>query len=357
MAEKEIRVAIAGIGCCTGHLVQGVYKYNDVEDNSKSIPGLMHPVLGDYKIRNIKYVAAFDIDKNKIGKDLSEAIFTHPNNMTKFAEVPKHGVEVKMGPILDGAPPHLREFFNVADEYEPCDVVEELKKAKADILVNFIPTGSEKAAKFYANCAIDAGCAFINCMPEFITSNKEFVEKANKAKVPLIGDDIKSQIGATILHRVISQLCVDRGVKINKTSQLNFAGNTDFVNLVKRGETKELSKKSSVESIIPYEAEVSVGFGYIGLQKDQKICRLYWEGENFGGNPVTIHLECAIEDSANAAGCIIDAIRYAKIALDRNIGGPIYSASSYLMKHPPKRFSDDEAKENCEKFISGEIDW
>jgi myo-inositol-1-phosphate synthase len=357
MAEKEIRVAIAGIGCCTGHLVQGVYKYNDVEDNSKSIPGLMHPVLGDYKIRNIKYVAAFDIDKNKIGKDLSEAIFTHPNNMTKFAEVPKQGVEVKMGPILDGAPPHLREFFNVADEYEPCDVVEELKKAKAEILVNFIPTGSEKAAKFYANCAIDAGCAFINCMPEFITSNKEFVEKANKAKVPLIGDDIKSQIGATILHRVISQLCVDRGVKINKTSQLNFAGNTDFVNLVKRGETKELSKKSSVESIIPYEAEVSVGFGYIGLQKDQKICRLYWEGENFGGNPVTIHLECSIEDSANAAGCIIDAIRYAKIALDRNIGGPIYSASSYLMKHPPKRFSDDEAKENCEKFISGEIDW
>ena len=357
MVKKEIRVAIAGIGCCTGHLVQGVYKYFNVENNNEWIPGLMHPVLGDYKIRDIKYVAAFDIDKNKIGKDLSKAIFIPPNNMTKFADIPEQGVEVKMGPILDGAPAHLRKFYEVADDYSPCDVIQELKKVKAEILVNFIPTGSEEAAKFYANCAIEAGCAFINCMPEFISSNKEFVEKSLKANVPLIGDDIKSQIGATILHRVLSQLCVDRGVKINKTSQLNFAGNTDFVNLVNRGETKELSKRASVESIIPYETEVSVGFGYIGLQKDNKICRLYWEGENFGGNPVTLQLECSIEDSANAAGCIIDAIRYAKIALDRNIGGPLYSASSYLMKHPPKRFSDDEAKENCERFIKGEIDW
>jgi myo-inositol-1-phosphate synthase len=262
-----------------------------------------------------------------------------------------------MGPILDGAPKHLRDFFDVADDYEPCDVVKELKDAKAEILVNFIPTGSEEAAKFYADCAIQAGCAFINCMPEFISSNDEYVEKAKKANVPLIGDDIKSQIGATILHRVLAQLCVDRGVKINKTSQLNFAGNTDFVNLVKRGETKEFSKKVSVESLIPYEAEVSVGFGYIGLQNDNKICRLFFEGENFGGNPVTIWLECSIEDSANAAGCIIDAIRYAKIGLDRGVGGPLYSASSYLMKHPPKKFPDSEAIENCEKFIKGEIDW
>ena len=357
MSEKEIKVAVAGIGCCTSHLVQGVYKYYDIEDNKKWIPGLMHPVLGDYKIRDIKYVAAFDIDRNKVGKDLSEAIFAKPNNMVKFSDVPDQKVKVKMGPILDGAPDHLRKFFDVADDLKPCDVVKELKDSGAEILVNFIPTGSAEAAKFYANCAIEAGCAFINCMPEFITSNPEFVEKAKKAKVPLIGDDIKSQIGATILHRVLAQLCVDRGVKINKTSQLNFAGNTDFVNLVKRGETKEFSKKSSVESLIPYKAEVSVGFGYIGLQRDNKICRLYFEGENFGENPVTINLECSIEDSANAAGCIIDAIRYAKIALDRKIGGPLYSVSSYLMKHPPKRFSDEEAKENCEKLIKGEIDW
>jgi len=357
VSEKEIRVAIAGIGCCASHLVQGVYKYYNVEDNKKWIPGLMHPVLGDYKIRDIKYVAAFDIDRNKVGKDLSEAIFKKPNNMTKFADVPDQKVEVKMGPVLDGAPEHLRKYFDVADDLKLCDVVKELRDSGAEILVNFIPTGSAQAARFYANCAIEAGCGFINCMPEFITSSKEFAEKARKAKVPLIGDDIKSQIGATILHRVLTQLCVDRGIKINKTSQLNFAGNTDFVNLVKRGETKEFSKKSSVESLIPYDTEVSVGFGYIGLQKDNKICRLYFEGENFGENPVTILLECSIEDSANAAGCIIDAIRYAKIALDRKVGGPLYSASSYLMKHPPKRFSDEEAKENCEKFINGEIDW
>jgi len=298
VSEKEIRVAIAGIGCCASHLVQGVYKYYDVEDNKKWIPGLMHPVLGDYKIRDIKYVAAFDIDRNKVGKDLSEAIFEKPNNMTKFADVPGQKVEVKMGPVLDGAPEHLRKYFDVADDLKPCDVVKELRDSGAEILVNFIPTGSAQAARFYANCAIEAGCGFINCMPEFITSSKEFVEKARKAKVPLIGDDIKSQIGATILHRVLTQLCVDRGIKINKTSQLNFAGNTDFVNLVKRGETKEFSKKSSVESLIPYDAEVSVGFGYIGLQKDNKICRLYFEGENFGENPVTILLECSIEDSA-----------------------------------------------------------
>ncbi|MBN2072612.1 MAG: inositol-3-phosphate synthase [Actinobacteria bacterium] len=357
MADKEIRVAVAGIGCCTSHLVQGIYKYHDVEDNSTWIPGLMHPVLGNYKIRDIKYVAAFDIDKAKIGKDLSEAIFARPNNMAIFAEVPKQNVTVKMGPIMDGAPEHLRKFYDVADNYEPCDVVKELKDSGAEILVNFIPTGSEEAAKFYANCAIEAGCAFINCMPEFISSNPEFVEKSKNAKVPLIGDDIKSQVGATILHRVITQLCVDRGVKINKTSQLNFAGNADFINLVKRGETKEFSKKDSVESVLPYKAEVSVGFGFIGLQNDNKICRLYWEGENFGGNPITIQLECSIEDSANAAGIIIDAIRYSKIALDRNIGGPLYSASSYLMKHPPKKYPDEEAKDNCEKFIAGEIDW
>ncbi|MCL4416665.1 MAG: inositol-3-phosphate synthase [Actinobacteria bacterium] len=357
MSTNEIKVAIAGIGCCTSHLVQGVYKYFDVEDNKKWIPGLMHPVLGDYKIRDIKYVAAFDIDRRKIGKDLSEAIFEQPNNMTKFSEVPKQNVSVKMGPIFDGAPEHLRKFFDVADDCKPCNVVKELKDSGAEILVNFIPTGSDEAAKFYADCAIEAGCAFINCMPAFLSSDPVYVEKFKNAKVPLIGDDIKSQIGATILHRVLTQLCVDRGVKINKTSQLNFAGNTDFVNLVKRGESKEFSKKDSVESLIPYEAEVSVGFGYIALQRDTKICRLYFDAENFGENPVRLWLECSIEDSANAAGCIIDAIRYAKIALNRKIGGPLYSVSSYLMKHPPKKYHDEEAKINCEKMINGEIDW
>ncbi|MCL5073221.1 MAG: inositol-3-phosphate synthase, partial [Actinobacteria bacterium] len=213
----------------------------DVEDNKKWIPELMHPVLEDYKIRDIKYVAAFDIDRRKIGKDLSKSIFEPPNNMAIFADVPKQNVVVKMGPILDGAPEHLRKFFNVADDNKPCDVVKELKDSGAEILVNFIPTGSDKAARFYVDCAIEAGCAFINCMPTFISSDPFYTEKAKNAKVPIIGDDIKSQIGATILHRVLTQLCLDRGVKINKTSQLNFAGNTDFVNLVKRGESKIIS--------------------------------------------------------------------------------------------------------------------
>ena len=355
---KEIRVAVAGIGCCTSHLVQGIYKYHDVTDPEKWIPGLMHPVLGDYKIRDIKFVAAFDIDRRKVGRDLSEAIFAENNNMAVFSKVPPQGVTVKMGPVLDGAPPHLRggQFYDVADDTKPCDVVAELKAAKAEVFVNFIPTGSKEAARFYADCALQAGCGFINCMPEFISSDADYVGKFSEANLPMVGDDIKSQIGATILHRVLTQLLVDRGVKINKTSQLNFAGNADFINLVKRGETKEFSKKSSVESIIPYEAEVSVGFGFIGLQNDNKICRLYFEGENFGENPVRIWLECSIEDSANAAGCIIDAIRYVRIGMDRKVGGPLYSVSSYLMKHPPKKMTDTEAHENCEKFIAGEID-
>ena len=354
--DRTIRVAVAGIGCCTSHLVQGIYKYWDVVNNEKWVPGLMHPVLGDYRIQDIKFVAAFDIDRRKIGTDLSAAIFSAPNNMAKFSDVPKLGVTVKMGPVLDGAPPHLRggQFYDVADELKPCDVVAELKAARAEILVNFIPTGSEKAAKFYADCALAAGCGFINCMPEFISSQEQYVRKFQDARLPMVGDDIKSQIGATILHRVLAQLLVDRGVKITRTSQLNFAGNADFINLVKRGETKEFSKKDSVQSLIPYEAEVSVGFGFIGMQNDNKICRLYFDGENFGGNPVRLWVECSIEDSANAAGCIIDAIRYVRVALDRKVGGPLYAVSSYLMKHPPKKMQDTEAKESCERFIRGE---
>ena len=356
--DKEIRVAVAGIGCCTSHLVQGVYKYFDVLDKDKWIPGLMHPVLADYRIRDIKFVAAFDIDRRKIGKDLSEAVFSAPNNMVKFSDVPTQNVTVKMGPVLDGAPPHLRggRFYEVADESKPCDVVSELKAAHAEILVNFIPTGSQKAARFYADSALAAGCGFINCMPEFISSDKQYVQKFKEAHLPMVGDDIKSQIGATILHRVLTQLLLDRGVKILRTSQLNFAGNADFINLVNRGETKEFSKKDSVQSLIPYEAEVSVGFGFIGMQNDNKICRLYFDAENFGGNPVRLWVECSIEDSANAAGCIIDAIRYMRVALDRKLGGPLYSVSSYLMKHPPKKMVDTEAHENCERFIRGEID-
>ena len=354
MSTKEIRVAFTGIGNCTSHVIQGLYYYKDISDNSKHISGLMHPVLGEYKIFDIKPVAAFDIDRNKVGKDLSEAIFTKPNNCTFFAKVPNLGVKVNMGPILDGAPDHLRQFVNVYDEMKPSDVVKILKDSGAEIFVNFIPTGSAKAARFYADCALEAGCGYINCMPELIASDEAYQKKFKDKTLPIIGDDVKSQVGATILHRALVDLCEKRGVKINKTSQLNFAGNTDFVNLVKRGETKEMTKATSVRSVLSNkDAEVSVGFGYIGLQKDNKICRLYIEGENFGGNPITILCECSIEDSANSAGVVIDAIRYMKLAIDRKISGALIAPSSFLMKHPPVKLSDEQAREDCEKFIQG----
>jgi len=354
MSAKEIKVAISGVGNCTSHVIQGLYYYKDVVDNSKTVSGLMHPVLGRYKIFDVKPVAAFDIDRNKVGRDLAEAIFVKPNNATVFAKVPNIGVQVNMGPILDGAPDHLRDFFDVYDEKEPSDAVKVLKDSGAEILVNFIPTGSAKAARFYADCALRAGCGFINCMPELIASDETYQKKYKEDGLPLIGDDVKSQVGATILHRTLVDLCEKRGVKVNKTSQLNFAGNTDFINLVKRGETKEMTKASSVRSVLSNkDAEVSVGFGYIGLQKDNKICRIYVEGENFGGNPITILAECSIEDSSNSAGVVIDAIRYMKLALDRAIGGPLMAPSSYLMKHPPVKFSDEQARDDCEKFIEG----
>ncbi|MCL5986850.1 MAG: inositol-3-phosphate synthase [Actinobacteria bacterium] len=354
MSTKEIRVAITGIGNCTSHVIQGLYYYKDVADNSKPISGLMHPVLGGYKIFDVKPVAAFDIDRNKVGKDIAEAIFTKPNNAAVFAKVPNLGVKVNMGPVLDGAPDHLRQFFNVYDEMKPSDVVKVLKDSGAEIFVNFIPTGSAKAARFYADCALEAGCGYINCMPELIASDEAYQKKFKEKTLPIIGDDVKSQVGATILHRALVDLCEKRGVKVNKTSQLNFAGNTDFINLVKRGETKEMTKATSVRSVLSNkDAEVSVGFGYIGLQKDNKICRLYVEGENFGGNPITILCECSIEDSANSAGVVIDAIRYMKLAIDRKIGGALIAPSSFLMKHPPVKLSDEQAREDCEKFIQG----
>jgi myo-inositol-1-phosphate synthase len=356
MGTGEIRVAFAGVGNCTSHVIQGLYYYKNVVDDNKPISGLMHPVLGGYKVFDVKPVAVFDIDKNKVDKDLAEAIFAKPNNATVFAKVPEFGVKVNMGPILDGAPDHLRDFFDVYDEKEPCDVIQVLKDSGAEILVNFIPTGSAKAARFYADCALKAGCGFINCMPELIASDETYQRKYKENGLPLIGDDVKSQVGATILHRALVDLCEKRGVKVNKTSQLNFAGNTDFINLVKRGETKEMTKATSVRSVLSNkDAEVSVGFGYIRLQKDNKICRIYVEGENFGGNPITILCECSIEDSANSAGVVIDAIRYMKLAIDRKIVGPLIAPSSYLMKHPPVKLSDEQARDDCEKFIQGGV--
>jgi myo-inositol-1-phosphate synthase len=363
--SKEIRIAIVGIGNCASALIQGLFYYKDVKDERELVPGLMHNVLGGYRISDIKVVAAFDIDARKVGKDVSEAIFAPPNCTKIFCKnVPKVGVKVKMGPVLDGVAPHMKEYpedktFVVARR-KPVDVVKELKKAKAEILINYLPVGSQKAVEYYANCALKAGCAFINCMPVFIVSDKKWAEKFEKRGLPCIGDDIKSQVGATIVHRTLCHLFTQRGVIIDRSYQLNFGGNTDFLNMLARErlKSKKISKTEAVEAELAkklsYE-DLHIGpSDWIPWLKDNKICYIRIEGRKFGNVPVELELKLSVEDSPNSAGCVIDAIRLAKIALDRKIGGPLISASAYLMKHPPQQFSDEKAREMVEEFIKGE---
>jgi len=363
--KKEIRIAIAGIGNCASALIQGLFYYKDVKDERNLVPGLMHNLLGGYKISDIKVVAAFDVDKRKVGKDLSEAIFALPNCTKIFCKkIPKMGVKVKMGPVLDGIAPHMRKYpeektFVVAKE-KPVDIVKELRKSGAEILINYLPVGSQKATEYYANCALKAEIAFINCIPVFIVSNKNWAKKFEKKKLPCIGDDIKSQVGATILHRVLCHLFTQRGVIIDRSYQLNFGGNTDFLNMLSRErlKTKKISKTEAVESQLAkrlsYE-NLHIGpSDWIPWLKDNKICYIRIEGRKFGNVPIELELKLSVEDSPNSAGCVIDAIRLAKIALDRKIGGPLISASAYLMKHPPQQFTDEKAREMVEEFIKGE---
>ena len=363
--KKEIRIAIAGIGNCASALIQGLFYYKDVKDERNLVPGLMHNLLGGYKISDIKVVAAFDVDKRKVGKDLSEAIFALPNCTKIFCKkIPKMGVKVKMGPVLDGIAPHMRKYpeektFVVAKE-KPVDIVKELRKSGAEILINYLPVGSQKATEYYANCALKAEIAFINCIPVFIVSNKNWAKKFEKKKLPCIGDDIKSQVGATILHRVLCHLFTQRGVIIDRSYQLNFGGNTDFLNMISRErlKTKKISKTEAVESQLAkrlsYE-NLHIGpSDWIPWLKDNKICYIRIEGRKFGNVPIELELKLSVEDSPNSAGCVIDAIRLAKIALDRKIGGPLISASAYLMKHPPQQFTDEKAREMVEEFIKGE---
>jgi len=363
--SKPIKIAIAGIGNCTSSLIQGIYYYQGVGNNDELIPGLMHNVIGSYKISDIKVVAAFDIDKRKVGKDIGEAIFAPPNNTKIFCkDVPKIGVKVKMGPILDGVAKHLREYpedkrFLPARE-KPVDVVKELKKSGAEILINYMPVGAERATAFYAKSALKAKCAFINCVPVFICSKKKWAEKFKKAGLPCIGDDIKSQVGATIVHRTLTHLFCQRGVKIERSYQLNFGGNTDFLTMLerKRLKSKKISKTESVESQLSkrlsYE-NLHIGpSDWVPWLKDNKICFIRIEGRKFGNVPVELELRLSVEDSPNSAGCVVDAIRLAKLALDRKIGGPLISASAYLMKSPPVQFPDEKAREMVEEFIRGE---
>lgn len=366
--SKEIRVAVAGVGNCTSALVQGVYYYKNINSNNDLVPGLMHNVIAGYKISDIKFVAAFDVDKRKVGKDLSEAIFEKPNNTTVFQpEVPKQGVIVQKGPVLDGVASHMKDYpadktFVVDEKQKAVDVASELKKIKAEILLNYLPVGSQQAVEYYVNACLEAGVAFINCIPVFIASNNEWVKRFEEKGLPIVGDDYKSMIGATITHRVLTKLFVDRGVKIDRTYQLNTGGNTDFLNMLERCrlKSKKISKTESVQSQLPIPLgpdNIHIGpSDYVPWQKDNKVCFIRMEGRKFGNVPVTLDLRLSVEDSPNSAGVAIDAIRCCKLALDRGVGGVLKSISAYVMKHPPQQFPDHIAREMVEEFIRGTRD-
>jgi len=354
---NEIRVAIVGVGNCASALIQGVEYYRNAKEN-EFVPGLMHVKFGNYHVRDIKFVAAFDVNKLKIGKDLSEAIFTEPNCCARFAEVPKLGVKVLSSPILDGVASHMHGPFKTYSSRETNlgDVVEALREAEVDMLVNFLPVGSHKATQFYANACLEAGCAFVNCIPEFIASDNSWAEKFKRKGLPVAGDDIKSQLGATILHRNIVNLCLNRGVIVDETYQLNLGGNTDFLNMTveERLKTKRISKTEAVTSLVPYEIPTRIGpSDYVPFLGDKKICYIHLKGRKFGDQLVKITVKLEVEDSPNSAGVVIDVIRAVKIALDRRISGPLISISAYAFKHPPVQVPDSTAKKWVEEYIEG----
>lgn len=353
----EIRVALVGVGNSASALVQGTQYYKDTKENT-TVPGLMHVNFGGYHIRDIRFVAAFEVNKDKIGKDLSEAIFTEPNCCPKFASVPNLNVKVSSGPILDGVAKHMEKVFNIYDEKTQgsADVVKVLKDAKAEVLVNYLPVGSREATRFYAQAAIDAGCAFVNCMPEFIASDPKWSKKFEDAGLPVAGDDIKSQVGATILHRNLVRLCLDRGVIIDETYQLNLGGDTDFLNMTveERLKTKRISKTEAVTSLVPYELPTRIGpSDYVPFLQNKKICYITLKGRKFGDRPITLNAKLEVEDSPNSAGVVIDLIRAVKIALDRKIKGALISVSAYAFKHPPIQVPDFTAKQWVEDYIEG----
>ena len=358
--KGEIRVAIVGVGNCANSLVQGITYYKDATNDSE-IPGLMHPVLGGYHIKNINFVLALDVDAKKVGIDLADAIWASENNTIKFATVAKTGVMLKRGKTLDGLGRYYKETIKESDA-AAVDVVAELKSAKVDVLICYLPVGSEEAAKFYAQCAIDAGCAFVNALPVFIASDPVWADKFKKAGLPIIGDDIKSQVGATITHRIMAKLFQDRGVHLDRTYQLNVGGNMDFKNMLERDrlESKKISKTQSVTSQLDYDLgakNVHIGpSDYIPWLDDRKWAYVRLEGRAFGDVPLNLEYKLEVWDSPNSAGVIIDALRCAKIALDRKIGGSLLSPSSYFMKSPPEQYTDEQAFTKVEQFIEGSIE-
>ncbi|MBP3035649.1 inositol-3-phosphate synthase [Arthrobacter sp. zg-ZUI100] len=360
MSENPIRVAIVGVGNCAASLVQGVQYYRCADPN-ETVPGLMHVMFGDYHVNDVQFVAAFDVDGKKVGLDLAEAIGASENNTIKIADVPATGITVQRGHTLDGLGKYYRETITESDA-SPVDIVAALRDNAVDVMVCYLPVGSEQAAKFYAQCAIDAGVAFVNALPVFIAGTKEWADKFTAAGVPIIGDDIKSQIGATITHRVMAKLFEDRGVILDRTYQLNVGGNMDFKNMLERErlESKKISKTQAVTSNTSADLkadDVHIGpSDYVAWLDDRKWAFVRLEGRNFGDAPVSLEYKLEVWDSPNSAGVIIDAIRAAKIALDRGVGGPILSASSYFMKSPPEQYNDDLAKEKVEQFIRGEVE-
>jgi myo-inositol-1-phosphate synthase len=355
-----VRVAIVGVGNCASSLVQGVHYYRDA-DVAARVPGLMHVQFGDYHVGDLEFVAAFDVDAKKVGRDLSEAIVASENNTTKICDVPPTGVTVARGHTFDGLGEYYTDLITEADE-APVDVVAALREAEADVLVSYLPVGSEEADRFYAQCCLDAGVAFVNALPVFVASDPEWAAKFTDAGLPIVGDDIKSQVGATITHRVMAKLFEDRGVELLRTYQLNFGGNMDFMNMLerKRLASKKVSKTESVKSQVPHEmagADVHIGpSDHVPWLDDRKWAYVRLEGRSFGDTPLNLEYKLEVWDSPNSAGVIIDAVRAAKIALDRGVAGPVLSASSYFMKSPPVQYSDSEAYDAVEAFIAGEVE-
>jgi myo-inositol-1-phosphate synthase len=360
MSDKEIRVAIVGLGNCANSLIQGVTYYQDATDD-QAIPGLMHPVLGGYRIKDIKFVLGFDVDAKKVGLDIADAIWASENNTIKFAEVAKTGIVVERGVTLDGLGRYYKETIQESTA-APVDVVQRLKDERVDVLISYLPVGSEEADKFYAQCAIDAKVAFVNALPVFIASDPVWADKFTKAGVPIVGDDIKSQVGATITHRILAKLFEDRGVHLDRTYQLNVGGNMDFKNMLERDrlESKKISKTNSVTSQLSHDlGDKNVHIGpsdYIPWLDDRKWAYVRLEGRAFGDVPLNLEYKLEVWDSPNSAGVIIDALRCAKIALDRKIGGPLLSPASYFMKTPPTQYSDEQARQYTEDFIDGKLE-
>jgi myo-inositol-1-phosphate synthase len=351
MAARTIRLAIAGVGNCTSALLQGLRYYASTDDTT----GLMIPDVGGYAVTDIVPVAAFDINKAKVGRDLAEAIFAAPNNAYRLPgiEVPPTGVTVQMTDPLDGAPEHLAGPQNVADQ-KPVDVARALNDAGVDVVLNCLPTGSARAARMFAQAALDAGAAFVNGMPELVVSTGEFADMAAERGLPLVGDDVKSQLGGTILHRALIEVMLARGIQISRTYQLNYAGNTDFLNLTHRGESKERTKREALTSLIPYETDVSPRFAYVATMGDRKTTRFYFDLGNFSRAPLLFDAKLEVEDSANFAGVAELAIRCCKLAQDRKVAGALTSASAFCSKHPPVPMTDEEALVALNEFIAGE---